>query len=85
MSVLQNDIRLSFLPESDILKTKGPCWALHNYWWAVDPDRGLILFGPSKAPQANMNQQLTVDLQQRLYPWAEVKHFPLVLLKEGGR
>jgi hypothetical protein len=80
-----NDKRLTFLPEEDILLRQGPCYAIHRYWWAVHPDRGLILFGPNKAPQANMNQNLSIDLQQRLYPWAVIKRFDLVLIPDGGR
>jgi len=77
----KNDKRLTFMPEDKVTATKGHCFAYHNYWWCICPERGLMFF--NKHPQANMNQQIGVDLMMRLYPWAELKQFPLVLVRDN--
>ncbi|QIG70562.1 hypothetical protein PP744_gp093 [Rhizobium phage RHph_N38] len=84
-----DDKRLVFLPETDILKASGTCDALRNRWFAVHPDKGLIFWqvetrrqGQLRGafPQCNSSKHITEDLITRMYPWAEVKFFDLVLV-----
>jgi hypothetical protein len=82
-----NDSRLVFMPEADVLKAKGFVMAYHDYWFSCHPEKGLIFYSTAKrpelksaTPQANSTEHISKDLTARLYPWALIKQFPLVLV-----
>lgn len=88
MSVDRDDARLVFMPLDNILLAGGHCDVIRDHWWSYCPDRGL-LFWQSDArrkgqlrgasPQANRSEGTALMLQQKLFPWAELRFVPLVL------
>ncbi|UXN70929.1 hypothetical protein N8A98_07000 [Devosia neptuniae] len=90
MSYEQDDPRLVYLPETNVMDVKGHCDVIRNRWWVVHPERGLIFWQPETrrrkgqltgaAPQCNSDETITRRVIAKLYPWAEVKQVPLVLL-----
>jgi hypothetical protein len=85
-----DDPRLIYMPEDEVLKAAGICEALHNRWYCFHPERGLIFFQhdtrkgrslTSATPQCNGVEAIAHDICCKLYPWAEVRHVPLVLVK----
>lgn len=81
MPYASNHPDISYIPFDDVLKGSrhGHADVLRDRWWACHPTRGLIIFRKS-SPQCNPNQEIALSLMMRLYPWAEVRQIPLVLL-----
>lgn len=87
MAIEQDDWRLVFMPESDILKASGVCAVLKNRWFAVHPEKGLIFWQPigtrkgqlhGASPQCNLDRQVGEIVILKQYPWAELKRFDMV-------
>jgi hypothetical protein len=84
-----DDDRLVYLPEGDTLSATGMAQVLRDRWFSVHPERGLIFWQCEKrrkgqlrgaSPQCNGSEAIARDLAARMYPWAETKFFPLVLV-----
>ncbi len=87
MLIEPNDPRLQFIPLDQVEKTSGNFEVYVNAWWMVHPEKGIAFFGRTEktrlsecAPQCNRDENLTRWLAEQLYPWAEVKQIPLVML-----
>lgn len=92
-----DDPKFVFLSEKNFTSVNGLCMAYRNRWWVCHPDTKDILFvhasrGPSRPgslnearPQCNAQQEIAIQLQQRLYPWGEVRFVPLVLQPASPR
>lgn len=77
-----DDKNISFVPFAKATDApKGFIRHIKDCWWAVHPERGLILWdGRIKAPQFNQNRDVVESLIPRLYPWAEARFMPSVFL-----
>lgn len=75
-----DDERLSYIPLDRATRTKGIVYAVHDAWWSVHPERGLVMYR-NHSPQYNHSESISRDFTTRLYPWAEVRQIPLVLVK----
>ncbi|CAH1665732.1 MULTISPECIES: hypothetical protein [unclassified Chelatococcus] len=89
MSITPDDPRLVYMPEAEVLTANGIVQVLRNRWFSVHPERGLMFWQPEKrragrltgaSPQCNGTESIARDLAKRMYPWAETRFFPLVLL-----
>lgn len=93
MSHPEDSPRLSFVPEEDLelgQRYSGQVTAVVNGYWAVHPERGLVVWGygrksPQVYPQYNPDLRVAKKIVSALYPWAEVRKIPLVLLRPNGR
>jgi hypothetical protein len=83
-----DDPRLVFLPETSILAASGMTHAIRNSWFSVHPERGLLFWQSltkrkgqlrGASPQCNRNKTVTDQIAARMYPWAEIRFYPLVL------
>lgn len=88
MPVEPDDRRLVYMKEADILAAQGACFALRNLFFAVHPQHGLVFWqtNPKRKgelqgshPQGNHSEATARTLAGKLYPWAEIRHYPLVL------
>ena len=77
--VSMDDKRLSYIPLEKSDTASGICMVYRNYWWSVHPERGLIMF-KEHSPQCNPSEGVAHRIQMRLYPWAECRLIPLVIL-----
>lgn len=89
MSFIEDNEHLVFVSEESLdLAVPGQLTAIVMQWWAVHPQRGLILWRRPRQdlfyPQTNVHQDVAEKLTKDLYPWAEVKQIPLVLLRHSG-
>jgi len=90
MSIEATDPRIVYLPEDKILDGTGHCDVMRNRWFCIHPERGLMFWQAETrrrkgslvgaAPQCNTNEAIARDIQSRLFPWAEVKFFPVVIV-----
>lgn len=78
--------KVRFMKESDVLSANGICQVYRDRFWIYCPARGLVFYTFQKrdgireaTPQCNSQEFITISLRDRMYPWAEVKFFPLVL------
>ena len=87
--VAEDDPRLVYLPEADVLAASGMCRVLRDRWFSVHPTRGLMFWQSEKrrlgqlrgaSPQCNSTEAIARALADRLYPWAETRFVPVVLL-----
>lgn len=85
MPYAADDRRLIFVPENTVATpVLGPagtrCRRIADHWWIAHPERGLAFWGRfSMVPQAHADETTARELARRLYPWAEVRHVPLVV------
>lgn len=88
-SITPDDPRLVYLPEAEVLAANGMVQALRDRWFSVHPGRGLLFWQDERgrkgqlkgaSPQCNGAEAIARDLAARMYPWAETRFFPLVLL-----
>jgi len=92
MSYPEDSPRLRFVAESELdtgERYSGKVTAVVNGFWAVHPQKGIVVwgYGPRSVqlyPQYNPDLRVAEKLVQSLYPWAEVKKIPLVLLRHNG-
>ncbi len=90
MAIEPDDPRMVYLPEADVLKASGHCGVMRDRWFCVHPERGLIFWQPDTrkrkgsltgaSPQCNSNESISQSIQAKLYPWAEVKFIPMVIV-----
>lgn len=93
MSLPENSPRLTFVPLETLELGEhysGQVTAVVNAFWAVHPEKGIVVWGygrksPQVYPQYNPDLAVATKLASHLYPWAEVKKIPLVLLRSNGR
>jgi len=93
MSHAEDSSRLSFVPLDKLdlgQQYSGQVTAIVNAYWAVHPERGLVVwsFTPKSShayPQYNSDPTVAEKLVASLYPWAEVRKISLVLLGANGR
>lgn len=59
---------------------------IKNHWWSVHPERGLIFYSNQRrpclenaSPQCNSSEGTAKYLQEKLYPWAQLRYFETVL------
>ncbi len=83
MTLNHDDPRLRFISlDKAIIPPPGLIEHLDDRWWAVHPTKGLIFYRPRgmnfDSPQCNSNENITKDLRDRLYPWADIKFIPSV-------
>lgn len=87
--VEQDDWRLVFMTESDVTAASGMCMAMRDRWFSVHPERGLLFWQDEKrrkgqvkgaSPQCNGAEAIARDLADKMYPWAETRFYPLVLM-----
>lgn len=89
--VAQDDPRLRFLSlEKAAEPVDGFCRIIKDRWWCVHPERGLIFFSLNKrhrpgSPQCNASEQLARSIGLKLYPWAEIRHMPVVYMDADPR
>ena len=85
----EDDPRIVYMPEAHVTAAKGTTQAFHGAWFSVHPERGLMFYQSQKsrygnlrgaAPQCNQDKRIAESLTRKLYPWAEVKQFDLVLM-----
>lgn len=56
-------------------------------WWIVHPERGVVMWRVGNkarnmtAPQFNSSEEIARLVQQKMYPWAEVRQIPSVFKK----
>ena len=90
MSAIQpDDPRLVYLPEERTLDSSGMVHVIRDSWFSVHPERGLMFWQSEKrrqgqlrgsSPQCNGVESTARALAAKLYPWAETRFVPLVLL-----
>lgn len=84
----KDDPRLRFISLDKVASApSGLVWNYTNRFWAVCPERGVMFWKPKKrwpgfgAPQCNSEESIAKSIQEKLYPWAEVKFLPSVFIK----
>lgn len=88
MILEQDDPRLRFMPRADILKASGVVFVYRDFWWITHPAKGLVFYESdtkkksitSAFPQRNSNKDVAEMLRGRMYPWAEVTFFSMVIV-----
>jgi hypothetical protein len=79
-----DDKRIAYIPFDDVAKARSLVEALHNHWWSVHPERGLIMWRPDRrsagSPQCNQDEIIARKIGENMYPWAEIRQIPLVLI-----
>ena len=84
-----DDDRLVYLPEDKVTSANGTCQVLRDRWFSVHPERGLLFWQANKrrkselrgaSPQCNGSDAIARKLAEQMYPWAETRFYPLVLL-----
>jgi len=88
MTIAETDPRLIYMAFDDVDTASGTCNIRRNCWWAVHPTRGLIFYASksktwsgliSARAQCNSDESIAKTIIQDLYPWAEIRHIPLVI------
>ncbi len=79
-----DDKNLSYIPLDRVTATQGLVQALHDRWWSVHPERGVVIYRRF-SPQCNMNEAISRKLTEKMYPWADVRQIPLVLVPINPR
>ena len=90
MTISPDDPRFVYLAESKAVDASGHCDVIRDAWFCVHPEKGLMFWQDNlrrrkgsltgARPQCNRNEALARDLCARMYPWAEVKQIPLVIV-----
>lgn len=84
----QNNSRLVYMKEKDVLNHVGFCQIIKDRWFVVTPGSKMLIFWqPDKkrygkltgaSPQCNSTKEIAESLRDKMYPWAEVKFFERV-------
>lgn len=83
----EDDPRITYVSIEEATKpTDGLIEHLRDRWWSVHPTKGIIFYvgaGKGKGfwPQCNSNEAIARQLQEKLYPWAEVRFMPSVFIR----
>lgn len=85
MSIERDDPRMSFIQFDKVADPDGLyVEVFRDRWWVVDPERGVALWRErgmtSLSPQCNASEAITRSLVECLYPWADVRQVPMVLV-----
>lgn len=80
-----DDDRLVFKPEEKVIQPIDGATACVNKWWVYVEGRGVLFFRAHPksrhlAPQCNDNLFCAEAVRAHLYPWATLKHIPVVYL-----
>jgi hypothetical protein len=82
-----DDPRLVYLPLDKLDTRSGLVDVIRDRWWACHPERGLLLYNNHRrgqlagaSPQCNGDERISRMLNEKQYPWAEIRFVPLVLL-----
>lgn len=87
--IAPDDGRLVYLPEDMVTSANGMCQVLRDRWFSVHPERGLLFWQDERrrkgqlkgaSPQCNGSEVIADTLRTQMYPWAETRFYPLVLL-----
>ena len=79
-----DDPNLSYLPVERITDPDPSVrftQVIRDRWWICHPVYGLVIFRKS-SPQCNQSLVVATSMRDRVYPWATVTHFPLVLMPD---
>ena len=83
-----DDPRLVYMSEDEASAASGLCAVLRDRWFVVHPERGLVFFQFKRggglrgaSPQCNSNENIARSIA-RMYPWAEVRLIPFVLVPQ---
>lgn len=77
------------MPETEVLKSRGVCMVYHDYYFVTCPERGIVLYQDRKnrmgkilgaSIQGHAVKETSEYLMKKMYPWAELKQIPLVLV-----
>ena len=86
-----NDPSFVWVPEKDFTSASGIVQVYRNRWWTCHPETSDILFVhvglragrkaslADASPQCNASQEIAFMLMEKAYPWAAIRHVPLVL------
>lgn len=87
-AIAQDDLRLVFMKEEDILNAIGFCQILKDRWFVIHPGtRELIFWQPEvkrrgkligASPQCNSSENTAKYIRDKMFPWAELKFFERV-------
>jgi hypothetical protein len=82
MAIEENDPKLVFVPlEEATTPPAGLIEHLKDRWWAIHPEKGLIFYkayNGNPSAQCNPSETTSRALNEKLYPWAEIKFVPSV-------
>lgn len=81
-----SDDRLVFRPESKVTQPFDGATVYADKWWVYVPDKGIMFYRHTPksqhlAPQCNSSRNCAEIVRSNLYPWAELKHLPVVYLR----
>lgn len=87
-TIAQDDLRLVFMKEEDVLNATGYCQIIRDRWFMVHPGtRELIFWQPEvkrrgkligASPQCNSSENTAKYIRDKMFPWAEIKFFERV-------
>lgn len=90
MAIIEpDDPRLVFMPESAVVGANGTCNVMRDKFFCVHPEKGLVFWQLNRrrygqlvgaSPQCNTNKDIVISIRDKMYPWAEIKTFPIVLV-----
>lgn len=89
MGIEIDDDRLVFKPEEKVTQPIDGAIAYCNKWWVYVEGKGVLFFRQHPksrylAPQCNDQQICAESVRVHLYPWATLKHIPVVYLVVDG-
>lgn len=91
-TIAENDPRLVFLPFDQVTNPpNGLCIHYKDRWWIVHPVKGLVFWVPAHTrksfqhPQCNAQEFVARELMGKMYPWAETRLIPQVLVPSNPR
>ena len=86
--ISQDDTRLVFMKQDEILNSKGFCNILADRWFMVHPDTGDLIFWQTEkkragslkgaSPQCNGTKSVAEHVQRTMFPWAKIEFFERV-------
>lgn len=79
-----DDKALSYIAFDKLTAESGIVSAIRDSWWSVHPERGVMIY-KKHFPQCNSNENIGRRLTEKLYPWAETRFIPLVLVRVDPR
>jgi hypothetical protein len=84
----QDDPRLVFMKEEDVLNATGFCQIIKDRWFVVHPETRSLVFYQSEtkrrgklvgaSPQCNASENTAKYIKDKMFPWAELKFFERV-------
>lgn len=86
--ISQDDPRLVYMKQDEILNSKGFCNILADRWFVVHPETGDLIFWQSikkregklegASPQCNSSKNVAEYIHSRMFPWAKIEFFERV-------